>query len=218
MGNRDSPSVLQVLDREAADALTNPNTLKHLAPFLGKACSVSQAARETSSKPNTVLKRVQVFLDLGLLEVVEVVARHGRGIKLYRTTADSYFIPFHITSAETLESALAEKDAYWERLLRKNVVRTRLEAVGTWGTRIYRDARDRLQVQMAVTPDKNATTLDPGGPAVVSAWRDSLYLDFDEAKLLQRELFELIKRYQRKRGAQRYVLRLGLAPLEPFAD
>ncbi|UCH26741.1 MAG: hypothetical protein JSV66_03580 [Trueperaceae bacterium] len=165
-----------------------------------------------------MLKRVQGFLDLGLLEVAEIVARRGRGIKLYRTTAKSYFIPFHATSAETLESALAEKDAYWERLLRRNVVRARLEAVGTWGTRIYRDNRDRLQVQMAIAPDKNVTTLDPDSPAVVSAWRDSLYLDFDEAKELQHELFDLIKRYQRKRGAQRYVLRLGLAPLEPFAD
>jgi hypothetical protein len=93
------------------------------------------------------------------------------------------------------------------------VVRARSEAMGTWGTRIYRDVRGRIQVQTAVSPDANASMLDDGMPAALSAWRDQVWLDHDDAKALQRELYALVQRYQRARGAQRYVVHVGLAAL-----
>lgn len=208
-----SPRLLVVRDPVAADLLVNPTTLRQLEPFLGREATVSQAARDTGAKPNTVLRRVQRFVEHGLVVVARSRPRAGRSVKLYRSSAEVFFIPFEATSAETLDGALAERDAYWEALLRRNVVSARQQAAGTWGTRIYRDERGRLQVQTALTPDRNFTTLDAEGPAVLSAWRDAVYLDFDDAKALQREMFDLLKRYHQKRGAQRYILRLGLAPL-----
>ncbi|WMT58146.1 ArsR family transcriptional regulator [Truepera radiovictrix] len=206
-----------VSGREAAAALTDPRTLRQLEPFLARECSVSQAAKETHTKPNTMLARVRRFLALGLLEVAREVPRKGRPVRLYRTVADAFFVPYEATSAESLEAAMRERDAYWEELLRANVVRARLEDAprngGNWGTRIYRDARGRLQVQAAVTPDENYTLLGPERPAALSSWRDSVYLDFEDAKALQRELFFLLKRYQQKRGAQRYILRVAMAPI-----
>ena len=207
-----SPSILTVHNPEAAAILTNPHTLRQLEPFLAREMTVKEAAEETNEKPNTVLSRMRRFMGLGLLEVVREVPRQGRALKVYRSTADGFFIPFEATSAESLEAALAERDAYWQALLRHNVVRARLEKVETYGTRIYRDARGRLQVQMAVTPEQNYTTLAQDDPAVLSAWREA-YLDFEDAKALQREMFDLLKRYQQPRGAQRYIVRLGLAPI-----
>ncbi len=204
---------LIVTNTAAAEALTDPTTLRHLAPFLGRTASVSEAARESGEKANTTLKRVQRFLDLGLLEVAGERKRAGRPIRLYRTVADVFFVPFEATHSESLEAALAERDAYWERMLRRNVVRTRSERLGTWGTRFYRDTRGRLQVQTAVTPDANATTLDADAPAVLSLWRDQLMLDFADAKELQREMFDLVQRYQKRSGSQRYLVRMGLAPV-----
>lgn len=191
----------------------NPHTLRQLEPFLAREATVAEAARQTGAKPNTVLSRVRRFLRLGLLRVAGEKPRAGRPVKRYRTVADTFFVPFDATSAENLEAALAERDAYWEALLRQGVVRARSEAAESWGTRVYRDARGRLQVQTAVTPEKNFTTLNPEGPAVLSAWRDRVYLDFEDAKTLQRELFELLLQYQRKEGAQRYIVRLALAPV-----
>ena len=144
-----------VQDRRAADVLTNPHTLRQLEPFLGRDCTVSQAAEETGEKPNTVLSRVKRFLDLGLLKISGEKPRGGRAVKLYRSAADLFFIPYEATSAETLEAAMAERDAYWEALLRRGVVRARAQAVGAWGTRVYRDARGRLQVQAALNPESN---------------------------------------------------------------
>jgi hypothetical protein len=202
-----------VRDPAAAELLMNPSTLRQLAPFLGKARSVTEAAADSGDLPNTVLKRVARFLAAGLLEVAETVPRRGRPIKRYRTTAELFFVPFEVTAAESLDASLAERDAYWERLLRRNVVRARMEVLGTWGTRVYRDGRDRLQIQTAVTPEANASTLDDDAPAVLSSWRDSVMLDFEDAKALQREMFDLLLRYEQKRGSQRYIVRLGLAPV-----
>ena len=215
MKEAESPSLQSITDAAAADLLMNPYTLRQLAPFLGRECTVTQAARETQEKPNTVLSRVRRFVKLNLVKVVREEQRKGRALKVYRSTADIFFVPFEATTAETLETMLQERDAYWETLLRRGVVRARAEDVGTWGTRVYRDASGRLQVQTAVTPSQNYTLLDPDRPAVLSAWRDSVYLDFADAKALQREMFDLLKRYHQKAGAQRYIVRLGMAPLEP---
>ena len=206
-------SVAIVREGAAAEALMDPLTLRHLAPFLGREASVTQAAAETGEKPNTTLRRIQRFIRLGLLEVASEKARGGRPVKLYRSVAAVFFVPFEATASETLEAALAERDGYWERLLRRNVVKARLESIGPWGTRIYRDDRGRLQVQTAVTPDANATTLEPSAPAVFSAWRDTVMLDFDDAKRLQHEMFELMQGYLKLAGAQRYVIRLAMAPV-----
>ena len=213
MEERESPRILSVHNPEVAAILTHPHTLRQLEPFLARENTVKGAAEETGEKPNTVLSRVRRFLKLELLEVAREESRRGRAVKVYRSTADGFFVPFEATSAESLEAALAERDAYWQELLRHNVVRARLEKVETYGTRIYRDPRGRLQVQMAVTPEQNTTTLAPDDPAVLSAWRDAVYLDFADAKALQREMFDLLKRYQQPRGAQRYIVRLGLAPI-----
>lgn len=212
-GSQGAPAAV-VHDAQLADLLTNPETLRQLEPFLGQESTVAEAARLTSTLPNTMLARVGRWLRLGLLELTREELRAGKAVKHYRTVADSWFIPFDNTSAETLEAGLAQRDRFWETRLRRAVVTAREQQVGNWGTRVYRDARGRLQIQMAVSPDSNWTSLDMDRPAVLAAWRDGLHLDFEDAKALQRELFELLLRYQRKEGAQRYLLRLGLAPLE----
>jgi DNA-binding transcriptional ArsR family regulator len=203
--------VLVVDDESAARWLVRPSGLRLLEPFLGEARSVAEVARATGDKPNTVLRRVQRLQELGLVEVAAIRRRAGRPEKRYRATADVFFVPFEATGAADLEGALAERDAYWERLLRRHVVRARREAMGTWGSRIYRDARGRLQVQTAVSPAANATMLDADMPAALSAWRDQVWLDHADAKALQRDLFALLQHYQAKRGAQRYVVHVGLA-------
>lgn len=205
-----------VTDEAAARALVRPSGLRRLEPFLGPPRSVLEVANATGERPNTVLRRVQRLQALSLLEVADERPRAGRAVRRYRATADVFFVPFEATGAADLEGALAERDAYWESLLRRHVVRARSEAMGTWGTRIYRDARGRVQVQTAVSPAANASMLDAEMPAALSAWRDQVWLDHADAKAFQRELYALLQRYQRERGAQRYVVHVGLAAiLEP---
>ncbi|MEX2502790.1 MAG: hypothetical protein WD336_10475, partial [Trueperaceae bacterium] len=147
-----------VHDEARASLLLNARTRRQLAPFLGQARSVGEAARLTHEKPNTVLARVRRFVAAGLLEEVGRRPRGGRSLRLYRAVAEVFFVPFEASPADSLEEALAEREAWVQRLLRRSVVRARREALGSWGTRIYRDDRGRVQVQMAVRPDANATT------------------------------------------------------------
>ena len=202
-----------VTDEAAARALVRPSGLRRLEPFMGPARSVNEVAHASGEKANTVLRRVRRLEELGLLEVAETRPRAGRAVRHYRATADVFFVPFEATGAADLEGALAERDAYWERLLRRHVVRARSEAMGTWGTRVYRDARGRVQVQTAVSPAANASMLDDRMPAALSTWRDQVWLDHADAKAFQRELYALVQRYQRARGAQRYVVHVGLAAI-----
>lgn len=202
-----------ITEAKAARILTNPVALRFLTPFLGRETTIQEAAAEAGASPNTTYKRAMRFLELGLIEVTREQPRAGRAVKLYRTVADVLFVPFENTPSVSLEAALKEREEYWANLLRANVVHARSEVLGTWGTRIYRDHRGRLQVQTALTPESNATTLAPDAPAVLSAWRDNLMLDFADAKALQHELFNVLLKYQRKSGAQRYIIHVGLAPL-----
>lgn len=208
-----SPSVLVVTNPAMADALTKQRILKQLTPFFGQTCTVLEAAQQTNTKANTMLSQVKRLQALGLIKVVKEQRRKGRSIKHYRAVADVFFVPYEITTADTLEAMMAERDKYWATQLRKGVVHARAEDVGSWGTRIYVDDRHRLQIQTAVTPEKNHTMLDKDRPAALSAWRDSVYLDYEDAKALQREMFALLLKYQRKEGAQRYIVRMGMAPL-----
>jgi len=58
--------------------------------------------------------------------------------------------------------------------------------------------------------------LDPQHPATLNLWTGGLCLDRADAKALQRELWELYKRYAHRRGVEKYVMHLGLAPsLDP---
>jgi len=97
--------------------------------------------------------------------------------------------------------------------LRKNVVTARLDDIGVYGTRIYVDDQDNLQMHTAVNPTDNTLQLDDGYSAALSAWRDNVFLDYEDAKKLQNEMYALIRKYQKKQGAQQYILRLGLAPI-----
>jgi len=47
---------------------------------------------------------------------------------------------------------------------------------------------------------------------VLNFWSAGLRLSRAEAKALQRELWEVYARYEHRRGPEKYVLHLGLAP------
>lgn len=213
MKQEESLSIKIITDSNAADILMNPKTLRQLEPFLGKSCTISQAAQETSEKANTILARIKRFIKLNLITITKEEKRGGRAIKHYQSSADSFFVPYEATTAESLETMIQERDLYWAQLLRRGVVQARIEDIGTWGTRIYKDKLGRLQIQTATSPESNYTMLDQNRPAALSAWRDSVYLDFEDAKKLQQEMFDLLKKYNQKEGAQRYIVRLGMAPV-----
>lgn len=68
-----------------------------------------------------------------------------------------------------------------------------------------------LEADFAFSFKVGADLLDADAPAVASYFVET-ELDDESAKQLQRELFDLLWRYERRGEGKRYLLRLGVAP------
>ena len=218
---------LRVVDENAAKALTDPRTVDFLDPFFGLGCSVKEAADRVGVSIQVMHYWAGRFVELGLLEVAAERPRRGRPVKLYRTTAQEFFVPFVFTSAETLEAYFRRYYARWQEALIKGLVKAFVDGVDdpyAWGLRIFgRDAagrnvdwsREGVRSECSVIEVMDA----PGVPAIFSSW-EPVELDEAEARVLQAELLSLWRRYRTKQpqvdraGRRTYLFRMGLAPLE----
>lgn len=206
----------RVVERLEARRVTNPRAIRILAdtdaapwlkPFMREALSVKAATEELGVSIQAMHYRVQRMLRAGLLEVTEVRRRPGRPIKRYRAVARSFRIPLDRVPPGLVEDL--ERGASWERLLDRGAKRA---------GRVLRYA-DELVVHLdeygALNYDLGPhlrEILDANAPPVLRFRSAALWLDWRDAKALQRELVDLWTRYRSRRGARRYVLSLGLAP------
>lgn len=178
-------------------------------PFLAREGTVREVAAVLACKPNSLLARVRRFLACGLLEVVREVPRPGRAVKVYRSTADVYFVP-HSGSPFADHAVWAQERA---ALLGRGLRFGHAQAPRLRGHRVYRDEHGVTTHMLAVSADENYDPLAPGEPALFTASHDAVYLNFEEAKRLQGELDALLRRYATVGGGQRYLLWLNLVPL-----
>ncbi len=203
-----------------ARALTENRSTTFLKPFFKGDVSLSHAAQALSLKLPTLLYHVNRFLNLGLLEVAEVKPRGGRSIKLYRTTAKAFFVPFEVTPSETLERLLGELTEGETKRFHREVARTLQNISPTWGLHVTLIEGDG--VSFSLTPDEEGNSkpfmdvlFGPDAPAIIST-EGNLRLDFETAKAFQKELLELSQRYSQKQkpNGQSYAYRLGLTPVQ----
>ncbi len=208
-----------VEDADAARALTDPKAQRYLLPFIGAELSLSEAARHLGVKPNALLYHIDKFLALGLLEVARVEPRRGRASKLYRTSAERFFVPFSLTRADTVQSLSAETSVRSEKLFQRDLINAEMAFGDDWGVAIYPMDDGSLSIDLTTSrehpAEDTAFILDAAHPAVWSCWLE-VNLGLEEAKTLQRELVTLWERYRQRRDPDepRYTLRLGLAPVE----
>ena len=189
-----------------------------LGLFITQPRSVGQVAALTG----LALKRVHYlatrFVALGLLEVVDEQARKGRAVKRYQSTAPSFYIPFAaLPTADLLEHAQA-RDATFNAQLLHHLTRASeplMTNLNGWGRRVVLE-NGKLELwtarEVSGPPDDPATYLAADDkPALWSSW-DTLALDLEDAKALQRVLIRLSQRYGQKQGGRTYLLRLALTP------
>jgi len=203
--------VVTIIDSRAARILVDPDELRWFAPFMARDCTVSNAALETGAKLNTMFSRVRRYSELDLLRVVREEARNGRVLRVYRSSADTYFVP-HTLSGDAEETKL-----HWALHQEQMLARAQEEALQRelprGGTRVYRDQNGILNSQLARNAHENMQLLEPNAPAVFCMFHDAVFLDFQDAKRFQRELDALVKRYTALGGGQRYAVKLKLVPL-----
>lgn len=165
------PAAFRVVDDAAqARLLSDPEALRTFEPFLARERAVAEVARELGARVDTVLYRVRRLREAGLLRVVREEPRAGRPIKVYRSSADAYFVPFAATPFAELRERLLEQARPMTERAATGLARL-LRRYEAEGQRIYRGPDGEVWHDAAAAPDRR---LDAADPAVAAAeWMSS---------------------------------------------
>jgi hypothetical protein len=136
-------SRVEITDPEQAKLLSSPESFRFFEPFIARDCTVSQAAKEVNCKVDTMLYRVNLFLKAGLLNVVKTQARRGRSVKVYRSSADAYYVPFEITPFEDVEAFFTRTRRASDAILIPQFAKV-IRQTGREGRQIYRDEKGEV--------------------------------------------------------------------------
>jgi hypothetical protein len=199
---------------DAAKLLTDLSELRYLEPFFGHERTVKEAADVLKVTIDDLYFRVRRAQKLGLLRVVNLEPRAGRAMKRYTLVADGFYVPFRVVPNIDFEALVLGFELQLERLLIRNVLAAGHDDsfVSSFGVRVYLDDAGHLTADAAKGPTQPYDFLASENPGIYTTW-NQLELDFEDAKDLQRDLHAVWQKYARKKGAQSYLLRLGLAPL-----
>ena len=209
---------LTITTEKAARLLSDLEAVRRLEPFMKRERTLSEAAEELGVKLPALLYHVKKFVDLGLLVVVREVSRKGRAVKVYRATADTFFVPFQLTPSETLGRLLFDLSAAGEARFHREAARALQADTPVWG--LYLTC-GRKGAEIVLVPSELGYTqsyidalFGPEMPAVFTG-DGEVRLDFQTAKAFQNDLLELFTRYRRQatEKGQLYGYRLGLTPL-----
>lgn len=198
---------------EVARALLDTQTRRFLEPFLGRTCTVTQAARELRVKPNALLYRVNQLLGLGLLEVEHEEARVGKPVKFYRSSAPAFFVPFALTPAETVEALILPLEREWSGRFAQNAAALMSADPNAVGLGVWRVESGEVIAKPRLPPPAPFDhSLFERWP-VLSLWSAEVYLEDTDATSLREEMLALLGRYVARGGSKRHIVHLGLAPL-----
>jgi hypothetical protein len=180
-----------------AAVLDERDVARFFHPFLGRERTVSQAAAEVGCKLNAMHYRVKTFLEAGLLRVVREQKRAGRPVKVYRSVADAFFVPFQLTSHVTRQEGwLAHIEPVARSIAQSMAERylTRERA----GQCVFRDDSGHLislggrelpeSAEIVFHPDADQRPLGTDRYG-------NIFLTEDEARALEHDLVELFGRY-----------------------
>jgi hypothetical protein len=213
-GANESKDYLRIESSEVAQVLMNVSKQHLLAPFFARETTVSKAALQAGVTDLVMFRQVKRFETLDIVQVTRTEARRGRGVKYYQTTAREFFIPAKVLP---LERTLEQVQGATQKVFLHNLVKTIMdnESTGDLGTRLSLSpvGTGNVAVQLAVAPGKNWNPQEMQHAVIAELWLMT-NLNLGEAKALQQELNAIAERYAKHDGAQKYLLHLGLTPME----
>ena len=213
-GRSPPANALTVNDPDQARLLTDPVSKNYLKPFLGQELSVSEAADIYGCSLNAMLYRVRTFVEAGLLEVARTQKRKGRPIKVYRTVADAFFIPFAATEFTDLEERYRKQFLPVMHAAARGLA-TAHRSSPDWGEYLFRSEDGTVWTTPNTAVD--GETVSPEG--LVTTWRDVvLDLSVEEAKALFNKLEQLFKEAYERGSSPKgrpYALQVTLVPYTP---
>lgn len=200
----------RVTSAQAAAVFKSVPEFRLLLHFMTPGGSTASALAQTYGLTlNAAYRKVRRFGAVGLLEVAREERRAGRAVKVYRCPHTSFFIPRDLIP---LEEQVGELFEPYARLLRERVVEAASHPVNPVGGLTYAVRPDGLWL-LPATPGGERWRPDvPETPAHVHT-SGPLYLDYPDARELERELYALFDRYRGRRGATPYLMHMALAPI-----
>lgn len=207
----------EVTDRSAAALLLDPARLRFLWPFMLGERSTAAAANDVGVSVKDMAYRIKRMLALDLLHVTREQKRAGRPVRYYRAPS-AFFVPFSTTPDTDLEGMVETLLKGPQSRLIAGLAQTIADTepdVHRWGWRLELDAEQRVSIRPSPGPEADEPLfrrpLDHDSPALYVA-NLVLWLRHEDAKDLQRELDELVERYDGRNGPDAYMLTIGLTP------
>lgn len=175
-----------ITDPQVAEFLTDRARSHHLDPFLARDATVSEAAAELSLSAPRMNYWVGKLVELGLLAQSGTRSQARHRVKVYRSTGDSFVVPFDLLAASDVEVLEHHFAPVWRRFL------TSLARAG-------RRPDTRWFVRFARVGDQPAFEIAPGNVdladlRIVNVWA-KLSLTPSVTADLRRDLGELVQRY-----------------------
>ena len=207
-----------ITQADAADALLEPTTFGYFAVFIGRELTLSEAARRLEVKRTTLRYHVARFKIWGLLRGTP--STHGnRTRKTYSAVSERLFIPFAVSSWESLEACAQATQAVYQcdfvaDFSRATEQQFRDATLG--GTVIHRRDHASVSADFTPTPPPNIDALPATDCGLWSSWT-TLHLTADEGRELEATLRGFWQRSLERHGGANlstkpFTLRLGLAP------
>ena len=207
-----SPLEIVALDNpEVIAVLLDSRQRQALLPFMAQATTIIQAAKATNELPNTMLYRVKRWQELGLLLECGTTP-HAKGLsRLYRTSANAFFVAHHATNSIDLLALAKELFAPVLTEFLQAFVQSGERLSDQWGVRFERTA-NQWQVQPAKAINDTCQPTDATSPATIFTMQE-IGLSAAQAKAMQLELVGVIQKYanQSHSKQQTYKVLLGIA-------
>jgi hypothetical protein len=175
-------SSLTIHDPRAAAVFGQSQLRRILLQFAHGPRSIAEVARESGLDMRRLHRDVTRLHGLGLLVVVEERRRAGRAIRLYEALARRFYIPAAALPVSFSRGLALE--------LREALDRDAATAIG--GMEFWLDDDGRVSGRIVAQPGASFVPMD--------SWR-ILRLSASRAMQLQRELAEVLDRFQREAGA-----------------
>lgn len=218
-----SSSPLVVQDPRAGKVLTDVKELFYLGPLVNQELSAKQYSKGLEIRLDKAVYKLKRLTQLGLIRVVREEQRGGSPIKFYQATTSRYFVPIELVSDAGLEVWYNQTFNFFDASFIVGILKTLREATQRFtnlglevcfenGHVSYHLAdgpgQKMDEINLFLSAEQSATL------SVVSV----LGLCFDDAKSLQRDLVELLKKYSSNPAQRSYVVRVSLAELSYFEE
>ncbi len=208
------PKQRYLSSRESAAILLEPKKAVWLQPFINSPKTLSQAARELNVSMSTYSYRLNKLLSYGLIYETHSVKRAGKAIKYYWCSADSFVIPLSVIAVEDYYQQYLE---YYRQLFFDSFNRILAKDSESFYVEVSYDKQSDLVYRLKHKNHKLSfwkQMLDYDEPAILAALRD-IQLNYQDAKNLQKELSELLKKYEEKASlsAEHYQLQVFMAKI-----